>query len=107
MTSDLPVGIDAFLARAGWAGALIEPLPGDASFRRYFRVRRGDDSAMLMHAPPPQEDPQPFLRAARWLDANGLRAPQILAEEAGEGWVLLEDFRRHAHARICRCLAAG
>jgi aminoglycoside/choline kinase family phosphotransferase len=64
MTSDLPVGIDAFLARAGWAGALIEPLPGDASFRRYFRVRRGDDSAMLMHAPPPQEDPQPFLRAA-------------------------------------------
>ncbi|GHC86448.1 aminoglycoside phosphotransferase family protein [Novosphingobium pokkalii] len=92
MTSDLPVGIDAFLARAGWAGALIEPLPGDASFRRYFRVRRGEDKAMLMHAPPPQEDPQPFLRAARWLDANGLRAPHILAEEAGEGWVLLEDF---------------
>lgn len=92
MTSDLPAGIDAFLARAGWAGALIEPLPGDASFRRYFRVRWGEDKAMLMHAPPPQEDPQPFLRAARWLDANGLRAPQILAEEADEGWVLLEDF---------------
>lgn len=92
MTSTLPAGIDAFLARAGWAGAMIEPLPGDASFRRYFRVRRGDQSAMLMHAPPPQEDPQPFLRAARWLDGNGLRAPHILAEEAGEGWVLLEDF---------------
>ena len=92
MTSTLPAGIDAFLARAGWAGAVIEPLPGDASFRRYFRVRRGDQAAMLMHAPPPQEDPQPFLRAARWLDGNGLRAPHILAEEAGEGWVLLEDF---------------
>ena len=92
MTSTLPAGIDAFLARAGWTGARIEPLPGDASFRRYFRVRRGEQSAMLMHAPPPQEDPQPFLRAARWLDGNGLRAPEILAEEAGEGWVLLEDF---------------
>ncbi len=92
MTSTLPAGIDAFLARAGWTGAEIEPLPGDASFRRYFRVRRGEQSAMLMHAPPPQEDPQPFLRAARWLDGNGLRAPEILAEEAGEGWVLLEDF---------------
>ncbi|KAK0349072.1 hypothetical protein LTR94_034656, partial [Friedmanniomyces endolithicus] len=47
---------------------------------------------MLMHAPPPQEDPAPFLRAAKWLDANGLRAPRILAERAGEGFVLLEDF---------------
>lgn len=93
MSSDLPMGIEAFLAHAGWAGAAIEPLPGDASFRRYFRVARTDgSSAMLMHAPPPQEDPQPFLRAARWLDANGLRAPAILAEDAGNGWVLLEDF---------------
>jgi aminoglycoside/choline kinase family phosphotransferase len=93
MSSDLPMGIEAFLAHAGWADAAIEPLPGDASFRRYFRVVRSDgSSAMLMHAPPPQEDPQPFLRAARWLDANGLRAPAILAEDAGNGWVLLEDF---------------
>lgn len=92
MTSDLPAGIDAFLARAGWAGATIAPLPGDASFRRYFRVTRGEGKAMLMHAPPPQEDPQPFLRAARWLDGNGLRSPEILAEDAAEGWVLMEDF---------------
>jgi aminoglycoside/choline kinase family phosphotransferase len=45
--------------------------------------------------------------AARWLDANGLRAPAILAEDAGKGWVLLEDFGDHPHARISRCLAAG
>jgi len=45
-----------------------------------------------MDAPPPQEDPAPFLRAARWLDANGMRAPLILAEQAEQGLVLLEDF---------------
>ena len=92
MSMNLPVGLEAFVARAGWADALVEPLPGDASFRRYFRLRRGDSSAMLMHAPPPHEDPAPFLAVARWLTDNGLRAPAILAEEAEAGWVLLEDF---------------
>jgi N-acetylmuramate 1-kinase len=55
-------------------------------------VQRGEKSAMLMHAPPPDEDPVPFIRAARWLDANGLRAPIIHAELEATGLVLLEDF---------------
>jgi len=91
--SELPQGLAEFTARAGWADAAIAPLPGDASFRRYFRlVRYGGESAMLMHAPPPHEDPAPFLSVARWLSDNGLRAPAILAEEAAAGWVLTEDF---------------
>lgn len=92
MDLTIPPGTEAFLTQAGLGGAAIEPLPGDASFRRYFRIRRSSGNAMLMHAPPPHEDPQPFLRAARWLDANGLRAPRILAEDADQGFVLLEDF---------------
>ncbi len=92
MSVTLPKGLDAFLATAGWQDAAIEPLAGDASFRRYFRLRRGEESAMLMDAPPPNEDPAPFLRAAKWLDANGMRAPHILAEDAARGLVLLEDF---------------
>ena len=92
MSDALPGGLDAFLASAGWAGAAVQPLAGDASFRRYFRVHKGDKIAMLMHAPPPNEDPAPFLRAATWLDANGLRAPHILREDAAGGLVLLEHF---------------
>ena len=92
MSLNLPVGLDAFLAAAGWADASIEPLVGDASFRRYFRLRRGDETAMLMDAPPPKEDTGPFVRAARWLDANGMRSPRLLAEDAEKGLVLLEDF---------------
>jgi N-acetylmuramate 1-kinase len=92
MSDNLPQGVDAFLAAAGWRDAVIEPLAGDASSRRYFRVQRGDKTAMLMDAPPPNEDPAPFLRAAKWLDANGMRAPYILAEDAARGLVLLEDF---------------
>lgn len=89
----LPDGLYEFAARAGWGEAAVEPLPGDASFRRYFRLRAASgETVMLMHAPPPHEDPAPFLHVARWLTANGLRAPDILAEDAAQGWVLTEDF---------------
>ncbi|MGH6786701.1 MAG: aminoglycoside phosphotransferase family protein, partial [Novosphingobium sp.] len=88
----VPADADAFLAAAGWGGATIAPLDGDASFRRYFRVSGPRGSAMLMDAPPPNEEPAAFLRAARWLDENGMRAPRILADDAARGLVLLEDF---------------
>lgn len=92
MSMSLPEGIETFLGDAGWNGAEIEPLAGDASFRRYFRISKGEKTAMVMDAPPPNEDPRPFLRAARWLDANGMRAPRIFAADEDRGLVLLEDF---------------
>ncbi|OCC24810.1 aminoglycoside phosphotransferase [Croceicoccus estronivorus] len=94
MTTTLPDGIDTFLAQAGWDSCVIEPLTGDASFRRYFRIRdtEGGRTAMLMDAPPPQEDIGPFLHVGRWLTDNGLRAPTIHAEDGSHGFILLEDF---------------
>lgn len=88
----LPAGGAEFLDKAGWAGSRIDPIPGDASFRRYFRLCQDGRAAMLMFAPPPHEDPQPFLDVAAWLHSHGARAPEILAEQAAEGWVLTEDF---------------
>lgn len=90
--SELPNGLNAFLQSSGWGDAEIDAIPGDASFRRYFRIKRGADKAMLMHAPPPHEDPVPFLNVADWLSQNDQRAPHILASQAEQGWVLLEDF---------------
>ncbi len=87
-----PVAAAAFLDRAGWGGADVVPLAGDASFRRYFRVLRGDARAVLMDAPPPHEDPRPFLKVATWLSGNGFAAPTILASDLDHGLVLLEDF---------------
>ncbi|MBV7259775.1 aminoglycoside phosphotransferase family protein [Erythrobacter crassostreae] len=91
--SELPDGLHEFLQKAGWESAEINAIPGDASFRRYFRLRKADGAgAMLMHAPPPHEDPVPFLNVAEWLSSEGLRAPQIYASDAPQGWVLIEDF---------------
>jgi aminoglycoside/choline kinase family phosphotransferase len=81
-----------FLAASGWAGADIVPLAGDASFRRYFRVIDGGRSAVLMDAPPPHEDPRPFIAVAEWLLSRGLSAPEILARDLEKGLLLLGDF---------------
>ena len=87
-----PVDADAFLARSGWAGARIEPLAGDASFRRYFRVLGEGRSAVLMDAPPAREDVRPFVAVAEWLQSVGLSAPEILARDLDRGLLLLSDF---------------
>ena len=81
-----------FLAACGWQGAEILPLAGDASFRRYFRVVGDGRSAVLMDAPPPHEDPRPFIAVAQWLASVGLSAPQILASDLDRGLLLLGDF---------------
>ena len=87
-----PAAAPAFLDAAGWGDAHILPLAGDASFRRYFRVVDHDRSAILMDAPPPQEDPRPFIHVARWLTGRGFAAPQIYGEDLNTGLVLIEDF---------------
>ena len=89
---NFPDGLDEFLESAGWAGAKMKALHGDASFRRYFRVKRFGSSAMLMDAPPPTEDVGPFLRVGRWLGENGMRVPEIYAADDKRGLILLEDF---------------
>jgi len=84
--------VHEFLARCGWAGARVEPLAGDASFRRYFRVVDGPRTAVLMDAPPAREDVRPFVAVAEWLHSVGLSAPEILARDLDKGLLLLGDF---------------
>jgi aminoglycoside/choline kinase family phosphotransferase len=87
-----PAAAPAFLAANGWEGAEIRPLAGDASFRRYFRVERGGNTAVLMDAPPQHEDVGPFLRVAEHLLQHGFCPPRPLAIDRAEGLLLLEDF---------------
>lgn len=94
MAADMipPPAAAAFLAAHGWGKAEILPVAGDASFRRYFRAVEPTRSAILMDAPPPHEDPRPFLDMARWLTTNGFAAPEVHGEDLDHGLVLLQDF---------------
>ena len=91
----------AFLERAGWGAARRAHLAGDASNRRYERLRQDGARAVLMDAPPARgEDVRPFARIARHLRGLGLSAPAILAEEAGAGFLLIEDLGDDLYARL-------
>jgi aminoglycoside/choline kinase family phosphotransferase len=71
----------------------IAPASADASFRRYFRVRRpGHDSLIVMDAPPGKEDVGPYLKVAAMLEQIGVHAPRVLERSAAEGFLLLTDL---------------
>ena len=89
-----------FIARSGWGQAKETLLAGDASFRRYFRLHASKGTAVVMDAPPPQEDVHPFMRIARHLLALGLSAPEILAEDPERGFLLLEDLGDDTYACV-------
>jgi N-acetylmuramate 1-kinase len=92
MNQTIADGTYDFLSAHGWADARVAVLAADASFRRYFRVSRGNDTAVFMDAPPAKEDSKPFLAVAQHLHSLGLRAPRILASDLTKGFILLEDF---------------
>ena len=94
--------IDRFLAAEGWSSAAQTPLAGDASTRRYVRLRRASQSAVLMDSA--QEEITPFCRTARRLKALGLSAPRILAEDTAHRLLLLEDL---GDLTFSYCLDAG
>lgn len=98
--SERAARIADFLDEAGWRGAEVHALAGDASFRRYHRVRRNGATAMLMDAPPEREDVRPFVRIARHLTGLGLSAPALLHADVAAGLLLIEDFGDETYTRL-------
>ena len=89
-----------FLATHGWPGHTPKMLAGDASFRRYYRLADGKRRAVLMDAPPPQEDVGPYVTVARILRAHGFNAPEIYAENRENGFLLIEDFGDDTYTKL-------
>lgn len=72
--------------------ANISMVAGDASFRRYYRVKHREVSYIVMDAPPEHEDCLPFVQIASTWITFGVRVPRILAQDLQQGFLLLEDF---------------
>lgn len=92
-----------YLSELGWSQVSAEALPGDASFRRYFRLHRPCDSkaALLVHAPSPAEDLAAFVAVDRHLASLGLRVPALLHCDVERGLALIEDL---GDAKFTTCL---
>ena len=115
-----------FLGHAGWGEAARTPLTADASTRRYERLRRKTETAMLMDAPPLESVPCPpgaddeervrlgwnaisrlaasrveaFTAIAGYLAMLGLSAPLVYDQDIPKGLALLEDLGDDLFARV-------
>lgn len=96
----------------GAAEFALDPAAGDASFRRYLRVRTSGATVasgaattlIAMDAPPPREDVRPWLAVASRLRAAGVHAPEVFAHDAEQGFVLMADLGDTTYQQA---LAAG
>ena len=88
-----------FLSRNGWDGAPFSPVGADCAFRRYLRLKRGDETVILMEAVPdgegiatPGHALRDYIRIGNYLRGLGLRTPEIFHADEKNGYLLLEDF---------------
>jgi aminoglycoside/choline kinase family phosphotransferase len=85
--------VDWLKTDVGLSDITLQPMQGDASTRRYYRVHLPNQQTLVaMDAPPPQENTGPFVAIAATLREQGLYAPEIVAEHASHGFLLLSDF---------------
>ena len=70
----------------------LQPILGDASFRRYFRLQHNSDSFLVMDSPPELEDCHSFIYVARAFLKQGLNVPEIIEADADLGFLLITDF---------------
>lgn len=71
---------------------VLQPMMGDASMRRYFRLTVQDQSYVVMDAPPPQENVRPFIAVAAALRQLAVQTPEIMHADKEQGFLLLTDF---------------
>lgn len=67
-------------------------IPGDASFRHYYRIISGDKTFIAVDAPPEHENNIAFVAISRSWSILGLHVPTILAVDFEQGFLLLNDL---------------
>lgn len=81
------------LEAGGWPGA-AQPVAGDASARRYFRLCGADGkrTLILVDAPPDSQKNEAFLAVRELLADAAVRVPGLHAVDLQQGFLLLEDL---------------
>ncbi len=90
---------ERFQVLLSWLGSVLNisqvtliPVAGDASFRRYFRMIHGQQSFIVMDAPPELENVKTFMEVGEIFSRSGIRVPKAYESDLQQGFLLLEDF---------------
>ena len=95
--------LDRWARREAGADVLHwQPIPGDASPRRYHRLVCDGYSRVLMDAGAEPASCAPFAEVAALLREAGVHAPEVLAWEPSRGWMLLEDLGERGYLAALR-----
>ena len=78
----------------------LAPASSDASFRRYLRVTLPERTLIAMDAPPPHEDCRPFVQVAALLREAAVHAPEVLAQDLEQGFLLLSDLGTQTYLHV-------
>lgn len=81
--------LDSHFNQSAWT---LKKLAGDASFRCYFRLFLGNETFVVMDAPPENENCYPYCQVTEILTQAEVRVPHILACDLAQGFLLLSDF---------------
>ncbi|MEA3640348.1 MAG: phosphotransferase [Lamprobacter sp.] len=93
MSREREVLLQQWLARVlpNGVGRLV-PASADASFRHYWRFDYQGRTLIAVDAPPEHEDSARFARLARAFRHAGLNAPEVLAEDHAQGFMVVTDL---------------
>jgi len=89
---DRSTQLNQWLEQLGYRDYRLSAASEDASFRSYLRLECGEDSFVVMDAPPQQEPCDQFIAVAHKLRDAGLNAPEIIDTNLDDGFLLLTDF---------------
>ena len=84
--------IKTWLNNIGWGDWSIEVASADASFRSYYRLRKEDETYVLMDSSLLLESLPPFVDMNERLSEVNVRVPRIIVKNMIQGYLILEDF---------------
>lgn len=83
--------ISNFLAKSPWNTWAINPIAGDASARRYFRLIQNPKHSVILMDDPTQDTAR-FANIATFLTQSGFAAPEILMHDPDIGLMVIGDL---------------
>ena len=81
--------VNRWLHQLGYHDYALASASEDASFRSYLRLEASGESLIVMDAPPEHEPCDRFIAVAGMIRAAGLNAPEIIASNLDDGFLLL------------------
>ena len=99
MGSDRQQKLRAWLGENSYEKTSIADLSGDASFRKYFRVKKNNLSYVVMDCPPDKENLNSFISVTEKLRDAKVNVPELFECDKESGFLVLSDLGDDLYSR--------